>query len=173
MRFSHRFFTIMTSSEIQPAMIGGYGRRIEAGKPDPSRGGLIVHEFSSRSPPDIQPNTRIVAVCGVTDFPCSDSHEPSSDENYETPSSIGAHPTNSTQKVGATSMASKAMAIFSAGKRQARKERKKAQKKAAAPEGHASPREDGWFFSDFFLFYHLFRDLGKPSISSKFGKVIN
>jgi len=26
-------------------------------------------------------------------------------------------------------------------------------------EGDASPQESGWFFSDFFLFQHLFRDL--------------
>ena len=159
--FSRRSSIDMTSPGIEPAMIGGYGRQIKSGEYDPSRGGIMGQGFSSRSPPDIQPNTRIVAVCGITDFPCSDGHEPSSDEDPEMQSYLGAHPINSTQKTGATGIASKAMALFSVGKRQARKKQKKAQKKAAALEGHASPREDGWFFSDFFLFHHLFRGLGR------------
>ena len=154
-------------------MIGGYGRQIETGELDPSRGGLVDQEFSSHSPPDIQPNTRIVAVCGVTDFPVRGNQDPSSDEDDGIQPPVGAHPISSTPKTGTAAMASKAMNLFSAKQRKERKEEKKAQKKAAAPEGHASPREDGWFFSDFFLFYHLFRGLGKHSVLSEFAKVTN
>ena len=163
----------MTSSRIQPATIGGYGRHIGTKEIDPSRGGLVGQEFSSRSPPDIQPNARIVAVCGITDFPVSGNQEPSSDEDDGSQPPVGAHPISSTQKTGAGAMASKAKNLFSAKKRKERKQEKKAQKKAAAPEGHASPREDGWFFSDFFLFYHLFHGLGKHSVLSQLAKVLN
>ena len=154
-------------------MIGGYGRQIETGELDPSRGGLVGQEFSSRSPPDIQPNTRIVAVCGVTDFRLKGNDEPSSDEDDGTQPPVGARPVSSTPKTGTAAMASKAMNFFSAKKRKERKEEKKAQKEAAAPEGYASPREDGWFFSDFFLFYHLFHGLGKHSVHLEFAKVMN
>lgn len=166
----------MTSSRIQPGMIGGDGRQIEIGVTDPSRGGLVGREFSSKSPPDIQPSTRIVAVCGVTDFPVRDDHGPLSDEDDETQPPIRAHPispSSSMPKTGAAAMASKAKNLFLANKRKERKEEKKAQKKAATPVGYASPREDGWFFSDFFLFHHLFRGLGKHRVLSELAKVMN
>ena len=157
----------MASSSIQPAILGGYGRQIEDPDSDASRGGLIHREFSSHSPPDIQPNTRIIAVCGITDYIQGSTDEVSSDEDDDTQAPIGA---TSTRKTGAGQIASKAMAIFSARKRQERRERKKAEKKATAPEGLASPREDGWFFSDFFLFHHLFLGLGKDNTLARFGE---
>ena len=41
-----------------------------------------------------------------------------------------------------------------------RQERKEAKMLKARPHGFASPKSDGWFLSDFYLFYHLFRGLG-------------
>lgn len=46
------------SSTFNPADIRGFARK---------NGGLLDHEFITNCPPDIQPNTRIIAVCGVTD----------------------------------------------------------------------------------------------------------
>ncbi|KAL2063113.1 hypothetical protein VTL71DRAFT_6185 [Oculimacula yallundae] len=74
-----------SQEKLQPAAHGGYGRQTGP------YGGLQGVEFASRCPPDIQKNTRIIAVSGVI-------------------------------------------------------------------ESRASPKQDGWFFSDFFLFYQMFRD---------------
>jgi hypothetical protein len=67
---------------LQPASFGGYGRQTGI------YGGLQGVEFAARCPPDVQKNTRIVAVCGI-------------------------------------------------------------------PDSNAAPQDDGWFFSDFFLFYQM------------------
>ena len=67
---------------VQPASFGGYGRQTGI------YGGLEGVEFAARCPPDVQKDTRIVAVCGI-------------------------------------------------------------------PEFKAAPQDDGWFFSDFFLFYQM------------------
>ncbi|KAH8588568.1 hypothetical protein B0O99DRAFT_638995 [Bisporella sp. PMI_857] len=67
---------------LQPASFGGYGRQTG------TYGGLEGVEFAARCPPDVQKDTRIVAVCGI-------------------------------------------------------------------PASKAAPQEDGWFFSDFFLFYQM------------------
>ncbi|KIN06972.1 hypothetical protein OIDMADRAFT_150218 [Oidiodendron maius Zn] len=67
---------------LQPASFGGYGRQTGI------YGGLEGVEFAARCPPDVQKDTRIVAVCGI-------------------------------------------------------------------PDSKAAPQEDGWFFSDFFLFYQM------------------
>jgi len=46
---------------INPANFRGFSR-------DPIEfEGLLDQEFVSRCPPDLQPNTRIIAVCGVSD----------------------------------------------------------------------------------------------------------
>ncbi|KAI4190613.1 MAG: hypothetical protein LQ346_004890 [Caloplaca aetnensis] len=76
--------------------------RISVGSPETSGGQFLdrttvrpqYQSFNMHTPPDITPNTRIIAVCGV-------------------------------------------------------------------PPKDAAPQEDGWFISDFFAFYHLFRGLGK------------
>jgi hypothetical protein len=52
---------------LKPTDFGGWGR-----KKGPN-GGLLDVEFSSRCPPTIEPHTRIVAVCGITDFNNSSS----------------------------------------------------------------------------------------------------
>jgi hypothetical protein len=59
---------------IKPAKFGGYGR--QAGLPG-SANNLKDVEFSLRCPPDIQPNTRIVVVCGVNNY--EDTASPSND----------------------------------------------------------------------------------------------
>ena len=74
------------SETIQPRTFGGDGRTL----------GAEQREFVSFCPPDIQPRTRIIALCGVNDWRDS-----------------------------------------------------------------ASPQEDGWFLSDFYLFHHLLEDTGK------------
>ena len=56
-----------SSSRVQPAAFGGYGRQIQAGVPDPTRGGLVGREFSSKCPPDVQHATRIIALCDIAD----------------------------------------------------------------------------------------------------------
>jgi hypothetical protein len=72
---------------LQLDKLGGYGRG------EGYLGGLKEEEFSSLCPPDVQPNTRIIAVCGASDT-----------------------------------------------------------------KGFGSPDQDGWFFSDFYLFHHLLED---------------
>ncbi|KAL4778857.1 hypothetical protein BJX76DRAFT_121125 [Aspergillus varians] len=72
-----------TGRTLIPKSIGGDGR-------EP---GAETREFLSFCPPDIQPKTRIIALCGANDW-----HD------------------------------------------------------------NASPQEDGWFFSDFYLFHHLLED---------------
>ena len=81
---------------VQPTSLGGYGRQ------KGTSGGLEGVEFAARCPPDVQKNTRIVAVCAVSDF------------------------------------------------------------------ADAAPQQDGWFFSDFFLFYQMLgsRSACKFNVSS-------
>ena len=55
---SNVVITIMASSNIQPAMVGGYGCEIERGVRDPSQEGRVGRQFCSPYPRDIQPNTR-------------------------------------------------------------------------------------------------------------------
>ncbi len=62
---------------------------------------MAAKEFDTHNLPDIQPNTRIIAICGI-----NDSHDPE------------------------------------------------------AEFGDASPRADGWFFSDFYAFNYLLKGLG-------------
>jgi len=53
---------------LQPATYGGYGRQTGI------YGGLEGVEFAARCPPDVQRNTRIIAVCGITET-ASPQHE--------------------------------------------------------------------------------------------------
>jgi hypothetical protein len=69
---------------LQPASFEGYSRQTGI------YGELQGVEFAARCPPDVQKNTRIVAVCSI-------------------------------------------------------------------PESDAAPDSDGWFFSDFFMFYQMLR----------------
>lgn len=104
--------------------------------------------FSSRTPPDIQPNSRIIVICGVTDY-VGENKELSSSSKDEMPSSSNI----SRRKTGLRSLISKTAMLFSKSKRMK-------QKGPVQQQGRASPLEDGCFLSDFFMFYHLFHDLG-------------
>jgi hypothetical protein len=46
---------------INPALFRGFSRNLA------SDDGLMNAEFPASCPPDVQPNTRIVAVCGASD----------------------------------------------------------------------------------------------------------
>ena len=63
--------------------------------------------LSTCSLPDVKPNTKIIGVCGISDW----------------------NPSGNMQDAGL-----------------------------------ASPKEDGWFFSDFYLFHHLFKDVASDQI---------
>ena len=79
-----------STKTLSPSDFGGHGRQ------SGDKGGLIGKEFVAYCPPDVQPNTRIIAVCGI--------------------------PLNMNL---------------------------------------SSPAEDGWFHSDFYLFFHLLQDVRK------------
>ena len=143
-------------AQVEPAPFGGYGRQSQSSSGDTSRGGLLNLTFSSRCPPDIQPNTRIIALCGITDFIGHVPVSPSSSES-DTPTSTS----RPAEKTGMASIMTKGRDLLSPSKRKERKLRKKAKRSSKAPVGLASPEKDGWFFSDFYLFHHLFRGLGK------------
>ena len=140
-------------AQIEPSTYGGYGRQKSSGIQEISRGGLQNLVFSSRCPPDVQPNTRVIAVCGITDF---------SGPIPTSPSSSDTEATSSQPKKAGMTLLKKGKELFSSSS--SRKERKKQEAdKAGIREGLASPRKDGWFFSDFYLFHHLFRGLGKQA----------
>lgn len=84
----------MASSSKRPADIGGYGGQIQMGVPDLTRGGLIGREFTSVARPDVQPYTRIVAPCGVTDYSGDHGCSVSSDDDDEA-LSVGTPPIKS------------------------------------------------------------------------------
>lgn len=75
-----------SKKEVYPATIGGFGRQFGVQIPDQSRGGLANLAFNTWSPPDIQPKTRIIALCGVTDYtekPSLDSSSSSDNESLK------------------------------------------------------------------------------------------
>ena len=63
-------------------------------------------------------------------------------------------------KTGLAKFAEKTKDLLSTQKRKEKKDAKKLAKGKAALPGLADPGNDGWFFSDFFLFNYLFRGLG-------------
>lgn len=83
-----RLTALQNLNHGKPSTFGGVVR-------DPSKVGSKFRQFISHTLPDVAATTRIVAVCGPTDF-----------------------------------------------------------------QDKASPKEDGWFFSDFYLFHHLLRGVG-------------
>lgn len=88
--FSPLSFGVSSLQTLKPADFRGFGRG------EGAFGGLNHDAFASFCPPDVQPNTRIIAVCGASDT-----------------------------------------------------------------TGYGSLDKDGWFFSDFYLFYHLLQDSRK------------
>lgn len=142
-----------SKKEIYPATIGGYGRQFGDQIPDQSRGGLANRAFSTWSPPDIQPKTRIIALCGVTDYTGKPSLDFSSSDNESLKRSFSGKGKKAMER-----LVSGTKNYFTSSKTSKRLRRKN--KKKPLPPGLASPEVDGWFFSDFFMFYHLFKGLG-------------
>lgn len=148
----NKSFFLMAScsgSQVVPATIGGYGRNFQY-KDLQSRGGLVDLAFSTRTPPDIKPNSRIIAICGVADYIVESEEELPSSSEDEMPSS----PTTSSRKSGLGNLISKTAMLLSKSKMIKRKG-------PVQQQGCASPLEDGWFFSDCFMFYRLFDGLGR------------
>ena len=130
-----------SSDRISPNTLGGVSRIPK---------GLENLTFLTSCPPVVQPNTRIIALCGITDHRTSND-EPSSDED-----------SSSTKSGAFTKLVGKGKDLLTAvnSSKMKRRERKEAKMLKAEPDGLASPRNDGWFLSDFYLFYHLFQGLG-------------
>lgn len=140
-----------SSSQIQPFQFGGQGRQMDEANQysDPAFSGLKGRSFSSCCPPDVQPNTRIIALCGITDRIVPETQGLSS-EAEEDPK----------EKSTLRKMYSKSKDRLSSSRRQARKDSEAAQRAQSSRRGLAAPTQDGWFFSDFFLFHHLLRGTG-------------
>jgi len=136
-------------AQVEPATFGAYGRKVQGHQEDDSKGGLKNFIFSSRCPPDVQPNTRIVALCGISDW----------NGPQASPSSSGTDAPSPTKK--ATLLSKGKEFLKSPSTRWKQKGRNRTKESNARKVGMASPREDGWFLSDFYLFHHLFRGLGK------------
>lgn len=137
-------------AQVEPAKFGADGRSVQGGRDDESKGRLRNITFSSRCPPDIQPNTRIIALCGITDYTGDLTTPPTSDTDTTLPA----------KKSG--TLLSKGKQLFkSPSKRKEQKGKGKAENSTAQKAGSASPVQDGWFLSDFYLFHHLFRGLGE------------
>lgn len=141
--------------EVYPPTIGGYGRQFGVQIPDQSRGGLASLAFSTWSPPDIQPQTRIIALCGVTDY----TGKPSLDFSSSSDNASLKKSFSGKGKKGMERLVSGTKNYFTSSKTSKRLRRKN-KKKKPLPSGLASPEADGWFLSDFFMFYHLFKGLG-------------
>ena len=138
-------------AHVEPATFGGHRKKVSADTSQ--RGGLEGLIFSSRCPPDVQPNSRIIALCGITDF-AGDIPSPLSSDTEASSS----QPTK--KKTGMT-LLRKGKDLLSSSSRKERRKQKEALKNPK--EGEASPRSDGWLLSDFYLFHHLFRGLGEQA----------
>ena len=141
---------------ITPAQFGGYGRQQGVSSDDESQRGLLNLTLNSRCPPDIQPNTRILAICGITDFTGNvPETKPPSDSDSDTPGASKSKAIKGTM----SKLVGKSKDLLSSSKRKERKKGGKS-KEQLPHNGQASPHNDGWFFSDFYLFHHLFEGLG-------------
>lgn len=69
-----------SKKDVYPATISGYGRQL--GNEIPG-GGLANSVFSTWCPPDKKPNTRIITLCGITDYTGQPSIALSSSSNDE------------------------------------------------------------------------------------------
>ncbi|MCJ1344701.1 hypothetical protein MMC31_002904 [Peltigera leucophlebia] len=141
-----------SSKDVYPAEIGGYGRQFRNEIPDKSRGGLANLAFGTWCPPDIQPDTRIIAICGITDYTGPSIESSSSDGDESLITSVSGK-----SKKGVGRFVSKTKNLLTGGRISKRLSRKR---NKHSPLGLASPILDGWFISDFFMFYHLFKGLG-------------
>ncbi|KAL8927113.1 MAG: hypothetical protein Q9172_001535 [Xanthocarpia lactea] len=147
------------ASSILPAELGGQGRGTSFDVREISRGGLAGEAFSSRCPPDIQPNTRLIALCGITDYDGPLSIPSDSDDDDDE----GRRTLSKRSKTGV--LKDKLAMAFSTSKGKERREAKRLEKQeVTGKEGLASPQKCGWFFSDFYLFHHLFQGIGANQI---------
>lgn len=144
-----------SKKEVYPATIGGHGRQFGVQIPEQSQGGLASLAFSTWSPPDIQPQTRIIALCGVTDY----TGKPSLDFSSSSDNASLKKSFSGKGKKGMERLVSGTKNYFTSSKTSKRLRRKN-KKKKPLPSGLASPEADGWFLSDFFMFYHLFKGIG-------------
>ena len=110
---------------------------------DQTSGGLKDRLFNASCPPDIQPNTRTVALCSAHDYPIVDEDLSSDDE--------------ATKGSKIKHIFSRGKDIFSASRREQRKVEQEIQN---SQKGKGHPQLDGWFFSDFYLFHHIFSGMG-------------
>ncbi|KAL8960801.1 MAG: hypothetical protein Q9193_002553 [Seirophora villosa] len=142
-----------SSQAVQPSHFGGHGRQMSAANQydDSTFGGLKGQSFNSCCPPDVQPNTRVVALCGIADWISPATIALSSEEEDDRRSK----PRSTIRKIY-----SKSKDVFSTSRKHARKDAQAAQKARTSPRGRAAPDQDGWFFSDFFLFNQLLRGMG-------------
>ncbi|KAL8754590.1 MAG: hypothetical protein Q9184_005069 [Pyrenodesmia sp. 2 TL-2023] len=143
-----------STQQIQPSGLGGQGRQMDQANfyDDPTFGGLRDITFSSCCPPEVQPNTRIIAICGVTDYIGTETTESSSEDEEEEADPKG--------KKTLRKIVSKGKDMFSTSRRQARKNIKEKEKAKTTQQGEGAPKNDGWFFSDFYLFHHIFKGVG-------------
>lgn len=106
-------------------------------------------EFSTRIPPNIQRNSRFIAIYEVADYEGESEQLPSSSE-VEMPSSS----TTSSRKTGIGNLIYKTALFLSMSK-------KMKQKGTVQQQGRTSPLEDECFFSDYLMFYRLFHGIGR------------
>ncbi|KAL8897147.1 MAG: hypothetical protein Q9207_007358 [Kuettlingeria erythrocarpa] len=122
---------------------------------DSTFGGLKGQSFNSCCPPDVQPNTRIIALCGITDQVVDDSIASPAEQEEEEEQDRSSKPKSTISKIY-----SKSKDAFSTSRKQARKDAEAVRKAGTSRRGLAAPVVDGWFFSDFFLFHRLLRGMG-------------
>ena len=122
------------------------------------------------------PQTRIIGFCGIVDLPLHqnlkkvlDEDEPSDVEETRRQRLVrqSKHLLSPAGKAVLASASS--FLTFSKSKRDMRKEKKAEEKNAEEKrimmlDAHANPINDGWMFSDFFLFHGLFRGLGAQQL---------
>ncbi|KAG8531756.1 uncharacterized protein KY384_003388 [Bacidia gigantensis] len=148
----------MGSERIDPAKHFFQGRKPGPGPLkdddiDSTLGGLLGKTFPSCCPPGVQPNTRIIAICGIADW-----------VNKHTVTDIPPPVLKIQVKSPVKNVLLKSKDFFSKSRRDERKELKVAKDSQTTQRGMASPHHDGWFFSDLFLFYQLFEGVGSNQL---------
>lgn len=152
-----------SQAQISPNDHNGQDRDLQLPLVDLNLHRLLGHIFKSCCPPDVQPNTRIIGLCGIAD---GLAPEDSSPEPAKTPASSHSKPIAIDHsswhfgKLRIKETISRKFNLFSTSCRKKRRLAKEAKEFLRMGPGQASPRNDGWFFSDFYLFHHLFRDAG-------------
>lgn len=145
------------SVEIEPKACSFQGKdaHLSSGtdKVGKALGALPGKAFKAHSPPDIQPNTRVLVVCGVADNITEESLEQAPKASIWTKS-----------KIASQNALARASQAFSASKSRSPHIDKEIRTAWTTSHGLASPLADGWFFSDFYLFHHLFQNAGENQL---------